>query len=248
MTAVLLGDRAPEEFVALGAHYDGLGTVGGEVYNGADDDASGVTALLAAAEALAADRDAGDAPDRSALFVFHTAEEKGLHGSEFFAAHPDRSIVGDLSRVVAQVNIDMVGREHPDSLYVVGASRLSSEFGRTVDRVNRSLGEGGNPLFGLDAHFDRPDDPENIYGRSDHYNYAKRGVPVVFFFDGMGANWRKGGPDNAYHQPTDDAELVDLDKLVRAARLAYGIARATADAPGRPALDAAPAGRPGRTL
>ncbi len=246
VAAVLPGDETPDEFVALGAHYDGLGTVGGEVYNGADDDASGVTALLAAAAALAADRDAGRAPDRSALFVFHTAEEKGLHGSEFFAAHPERSAVGDLAHVVAQVNIDMVGREHPDSLYVVGASRLSSAFGRTVETTNRELGEGGRPLFGLDAHFDRPDDPENIYERSDHYSYAKRGVPVVFFFDGMGANWRKGGLDDVYHQPTDDAALVDLDKLVRAARLAYGIARATADAPERPALDAAGAASAGR--
>ena len=238
VVAVLPGDEAPDEYVALGAHYDGLGTIGGEVHNGADDDASGVTALLAAAEALAADRAAGDAPDRSALFVFHTAEEKGLHGSEFFAANPERSLVGDLSNVVAQVNIDMVGREHPDSLYVVGASRLSSEYGRTVASVNAALGEGGGPLFGLDPHFDRPDDPENIYERSDHYNYAKRGVPVVFFFDGMGANWRKGGPDDVYHRPTDDPELVDLGKVVRAARLAYGIARATADAVERPTLDA----------
>ncbi len=110
--------------------------------------------------------------------------------------------------------------------------------------LNLSLGEGGSPLFALDGHFDRPDDPENIYERSDHYNYAKRGVPVAFFFDGMGANWRQGGPDDVYHQPTDDAELVDLDKALRAARLAYGVARATADAARRPALDAPTAGRP----
>ena len=237
IVGVVPGDTTPDEFVALGAHYDHVGTIAGEVYNGADDDASGVTALLAVAQALAADRDAGDAPDRSALFVFHTAEEKGLHGSEFFAANPDRSAVGDLSRVVAQVNIDMVGREHPDSLYVVGASRLSSEYGRRVEAVNQALGEGGRPLFGFDRSFDDPDDPENIYGRSDHYNYAKRGVPVVFFFDGMGANWRKGGPDDTYHQPSDDVHLIDFDKLLRAARLTYGVVRATADAPERPTLD-----------
>lgn len=239
VVGVLPGGAAPDEYVAFGAHYDGLGTIGGEVYNGADDDASGVTAVLAVAQALAADRAAGEAPSRSALFVFHTAEEKGLHGSEFFAAHPERSAVGDLARVVAQVNLDMVGREHPDSLYVVGASRLSTEYGQRVDALNEALGEGGRPLFGFNRQYDAPDDPENIYERSDHYSYAKRGVPIVFFTDGMGANWRKGSPTDDYHRPTDDAEAVDLGKVVRTARLAYAIGRATADAPQRPEVDQA---------
>jgi hypothetical protein len=237
VVGVIPGDERPEEYVAFGAHYDHLGVVAGEVYNGADDDASGVTALLTAAEALAADGASGDAPDRSALFVFHTAEEKGLHGSEFFAANPDRSVVGDLDRVVAQINIDMVGREHPDSLYVVGAYRLSTAYGRTVDATNAALGEGGRPLFGFNRQYDDPDDPENIYERSDHYSYAKRGVPIVFFTDGMGANWGKGSHGDHYHRPSDDVRYIDFGKVLRTARLAYAIARTTADAPERPEVD-----------
>ncbi len=240
VVGVVPGGARAEEFVAYGAHYDGLGTIGGEVFNGADDDASGVTALLAVAEALAADRAAGRPAGRSSLFVFHTAEEKGLHGSEFFAANPERSVVGDLARVVSLVNLDMVGREHPDSLYVVGASRLSTGYGRLVDAANEALGDGRRPLFGFNRQYDAPDDPENIYERSDHFSYAKRGVPIVFFTDGMGANWGKGSPRDDYHRPTDDAERIDYGKVLRTARLAYAIGRVAADAAERPVVDAAP--------
>ena len=236
VVGVLPGDEQPDEFVAFGAHYDHVGTIGGEIYNGADDDASGVTAVLAVAQALAADADAGNAPDRSSLFVFHTAEEKGLYGSEFFADNPGRSVLADIDRVVAQVNLDMVAREHPDSLYVVGASRLSTTFGRRVNEINASLGDG-DPLFTFDFTYDDPDDPENLYERSDHYNYAKHGVPVVFLTDGMGANWAKGLPRDDYHKPDDDAELIDYAKLVRVARLAYALGRATADTDARPEVD-----------
>lgn len=232
------GDDKPDEYVAFGAHYDGHGTVDGVVYNGADDDGSGTIAILDVAEAFARDREAGHPTDRSLLFVFHTAEEKGLYGSEYFAANPEASVIGDIGNVVAQINIDMVGREHPDSLYVVGAYRLSTAFGERVDRLNERLGTDGRPLFHFNRTYDDPNDPENIYERSDHFNYARRGVPIVFFTDGMGANWRKNTPHDDYHRPTDNVDKIDFGKIVRTERLVYAIGRTTADAPQRPALDA----------
>ena len=230
-------DRAGE-YVAFGAHYDHQGVVDGEVYNGADDDGSGTVAVLNVAEAFAADRAAGQPTRRSLLFVFHTAEEKGLLGSEFFAANPEASVAGDIANVVAQINMDMIAREHPDSLYVVGAYRLSTPFGERVDRINAQLGADGAPLFHFNRTYDDPNDPENIYERSDHYSYAKRGVPIVFFTDGMGANWRKNTETDDYHRPTDDVEKIDFGKLTRTARLVYAIGRTTADAAVRPPLDA----------
>jgi Zn-dependent M28 family amino/carboxypeptidase len=225
------------EWVAFGAHYDHLGVVDGVIHNGADDDASGTTAILAVAEALARDRAAGAGANRSSVFVFHSAEEKGLFGSEFFTDNPDRSSVGAIERVVANINLDMVGREHPDSLYVIGHDRLSTSFGRTVEAANAALGAGGRPRFVLDRTFDAADHPENLYQRSDHYNYARFGVPIVFFTDGMGANWAKGRDRDDYHRSDDDAGLIDFGKLLDVARLAYSIGRTTADAPERPPVD-----------
>jgi len=226
------------EWVALGSHYDHLGVVDGRIFNGADDDASGTTAVLAVAEALARDRAAGTTDSRrSFAFVFHSAEEKGLYGSEFFTDNPDRSPVGAIDRVVAQINLDMVGREHPDSLYVIGHDRLSTSFARTVERANAALGSGGRPLFTFDASLGAPDHPERLYERSDHYNYARFGVPIVFFTDGMGANWAKGQDRDDYHRDDDDTAAIDFEKLMDVARLTYEIARVTADAPERPLVD-----------
>jgi len=236
VVGVLEGSGADAgEFVAIGAHYDHLGIVDGEIHNGADDDGSGTTAVLAVADALARDRAAGRGPNRSVVFVFHSAEEKGLFGSAFFTDHPERSVLGSIDRAVAQVNLDMVGREHPDSLYVIGADRLSTAFGQTVVAANAALESGG--LFTLDRTFDAPDHPENLYQRSDHYNYARFGVPIVFFTDGMGANWAKGEDRDDYHRPDDDIESIDFGKLVNTARLAYTIGRVTADAAERPVVD-----------
>ena len=216
----LPGAADADSFVAVGAHYDHLGTRNGDVFNGADDNASGVVAALAAARALADDARAGAPPERSVVFVFHSAEEKGLLGARHFTEQPEESVVQSMEHVVAHVNLDMVGREHPDSLYVVGASRMSSALGELVNETNRALGEG-RPLFVLDRVFDDPDDPERIYQRSDHFRYAIHGVPVVFFSDGMGANWRKDTPADDYHRVTDDPEKIHIDKLERVSRLVY---------------------------
>ena len=227
--AYVPGTLATDEFVALGAHYDHLGMKNGDVFNGADDNASGVVSLLAVARGLALDVADGASLDRSAVFVFHAAEEKGLLGATYVTAYPETSIIGEIENVVAHVNLDMVGREHPDSLYVAGAYRLSSTLGELVDELNQALGEDG-PLFYFDRTYDAPDDPERIFERSDHYEYALKGVPVVFFTDGMGANWKKGTDEDDYHSVTDDPEKIDVNKIARVTRLVYHLSRRAADA------------------
>jgi len=208
-----------DSYVALGAHYDHIGiqpaTNGDSIANGADDDASGSIGLLAVARAMAA----GPRPRRSVLFVWHGAEEKGLLGSEYFASRP----TVPLASIVAQINADMIGRNHPDSLFIVGPNaapeRRSATLGRLADSVNATLPRP----FGFDRTWDSATHPEHIYERSDHYNYAKRGVPVVFFTDGE-------HPD--YHEVSDEAAKIDHDKLARVAtlmhRLAWAIATRTA--------------------
>jgi len=213
-------------YVAFGAHYDHIGVLraaapGGEeagatpadsIANGADDDGSGSVALLAVARAL----QEGPRPRRSALFVWHVGEEQGLLGSEYFAAHP----AVPLDSVVAQLNADMIGRNAPDSLYVVGPQAApkgqSRLLGDLVDSVNAALG----PPFLINREWDSPNHPEQIYYRSDHYSYARRGVPIVFFTSGLHED---------YHRVSDETPKVDFDKLARVARLLLEVGRAVGE-------------------
>jgi hypothetical protein len=203
------------------------------VYNGADDDGSGTVALLGVAEALAA----GPHPRRSLLFVFHTAEELGLYGSRRFTDFP--TVPRD--SIVAQLNVDQIGRggasDRPDGapgyLGVVGSRRVSTELGDLLERVNADERLG----FALDYAFDAPDHPQRFYCRSDHANYARHGIPVVFLFTGT-------HPD--YHQVTDEAAYVDAAKLSRAARLLEALAVRVANLEHRLVIDkpvSDPAGR-----
>lgn len=197
-----------EQYVALGAHYDHVGIVGGKIYNGADDDGSGTVTVLEVARAFARLK----TNQRSVMVVFHTAEEKGLFGSEYLTRHHPA-----LKKIIAQINLDMVGREHPRVLYSIGSRRLSNELYNIVRVVNHDKAH-----FRLDYTFDAPDDPNNFYRRSDHYNYAKHGIPIVFFFDGMNED---------YHQPSDDVEKISFAKLQRVGVLAYSIAEEIANLP-----------------
>ena len=201
-----------DEFVALGAHYDHVGigfpVAGDSIYNGADDDGSGTTALLEIAEALAR----GPAPRRSVLFVFHGAEEAGLLGSLYFTSRPTVPLEG----VVAQLNLDMVGRNSPDSLFVIGAGRISSELDRVVAEAAEETG------FTVDYTLDAPDHPEQLYTRSDHFNYARLGIPVAFVFSGLHED---------YHQPSDEVDKIDFGKLERVAELVYRITWELANRP-----------------
>lgn len=227
------------EYVAIGAHYDHLGTSarpnasGDTIYNGADDDGSGTVAVLAMAEAFAAAR---VRPKRSILFVWHTGEEQGLWGSRFYMQHP----TVPLERIVAQLNIDMIGRSRADdeaaadtplaltdgrSVYVLGSRRLSTQLGDIVEQVN-GRGHGLRLDFSLDA----AGDPAQIYERSDHYQYARHGIPVAFFFT---------GEHEDYHGVDDEIERIDFAKMRRITQLIYATARTIAERPARPLVDGA---------
>lgn len=207
------------EYVALGAHYDHVGSgcprAGSDtICNGADDDGSGTTALLAMAEALSK---APSRPKRSVLFVWHTGEEKGLWGSRYFTEHP----TVPLNQIVAQVNLDMIGRSKkegdtnprnaeltgPDSIYLIGSTMMSTELGELVNTVNKSY---LNITF--DTKYDDPRDPNRFFFRSDHINYARKGIPIIFFFDGTHED---------YHGAGDTADKIDYQKMEKVTRTIY---------------------------
>lgn len=229
------GPATATEYVALGAHLDHIGRQGLRssgasandpdlINNGADDDGSGVVALMEIAGAVAR----GRRPGRSLLFVWHTGEEAGGWGARYFTSFPPVP----LDRIVAQLNLDMIGRSRrpgdmrntrltgPDEVYLVGARRLSRDLGDTIARVNR-----GYLNLTLNAGHDDPEDPERIYERSDHYEYAKHGIPVAFFFSGLHED---------YHRPSDEVEHIDFVKLQKIARTVLASAWALAEAPDRP--------------
>ena len=209
-----------DSYVAFGAHYDHIGITPGaadSVNNGADDDASGSVALLGIARRFAAEA----RPRRSLLFVWHIAEEIGLLGSEWFAAHPTVPI----DSMVAQLNADMIGRNAPDSLYVIGPVAAPNGQSRALGAILDSVNAASSRPFALNRELDSPRHPEQLYFRSDHYNYARRGVPILFLTTGLHAD---------YHQPSDEAARIDFPKLARVATLMYDLGRTLADRPTRP--------------
>jgi Zn-dependent M28 family amino/carboxypeptidase len=183
-------EKLKNEFIALSAHYDHAGKVDSVIYNGADDNGSGTVAILEAARRLS---QLGK-NKRSVLVVFHTAEEKGLLGSKYYTDNSE-----DMDNIVANINVDMVGREDVESIFCIGSDRLSTELYDMVEEVNSETVN-----FILDYKYNDPDDPNRYYTRSDHYNYAKRNIPVVFFYDHMLED---------YHKPTDDVEKINFDKI-----------------------------------
>jgi hypothetical protein len=195
------------------------------VFNGADDDGSGSVSTLEIAEALAG---SPERPKRSILFVWHTAEELGLLGSDWFTRHP--TVPRD--SVVAQLNIDMIGRGDsadirgggPNYVQLIGSRRLSTELGDLVERVNTEGSHG----FAFNYDWDADGHPDNSYCRSDHYMYARYGIPITFFTTG-------GHLD--YHQLTDEAEYIDFDKMARVASLVEDVARQVADLDHRVVVD-----------
>jgi hypothetical protein len=211
------------QYVALGAHYDHLGVGepvnGDSIYNGADDDASGTAGVLAVAERYAS-LPAARRPARSLLFVFHTAEELGLLGSRWYSENP--TVPRD--SIVAMLNIDMMGRNHPDSVFLLGTRRASTAFGAAVEAANARQGRP----FVLDYSLDAPRHPLQLFCRSDHFSYARFGIPVAFFTT---------GPHADYHRLSDHADKIEYDKLARLSRLIADIAGDVANAPTRPAVD-----------
>lgn len=204
------------EMVAIGAHYDHVGTnqnAGGpdKIWNGADDDGSGTVAVLSIAEALAK---APKRPKRSVLFVWHCGEEKGLWGSEYFNKFP----TVDIKKVTAQLNIDMIGRSRKaddtnpknknltdeNSIYVIGSEMMSSTLGSIVKGAN-----AGYLNLGYDYKYDDPKDTNRFFFRSDHFNYAVNGIPITFWFDGVHED---------YHQPGDEPQKIDYNKMEKISR------------------------------
>jgi Peptidase family M28 len=215
LAAVLEGRdrRLRREYVAVSAHLDHVGVRPGRadsVYNGADDNASGVAGLLAIAEAFSRPE---ARPARSLLFLVPSGEEKGLWGSAYYVDHP----TVPLHDVVADLNMDLIGRNWHDSVIVTGTDM--STLGETLHRVNAA-----RPQLRMAPLADRWPE-ERIFYRSDHYNFAVKGVPVLFFTSGTHAD---------YHQPSDDADLIDVEKASRLVRLVFHVGAAVANAPERP--------------
>jgi Zn-dependent M28 family amino/carboxypeptidase len=222
------------EYVAIGAHYDHVGVgvpVNGDaIYNGADDDGSGTTAILAIAEALAK---ASQRPKRSVLFVWHCGEEKGLWGSKYFVQYP----TVPLDRIVTQLNIDMIGRSRkegdanpannelsgPNEVYVIGSKMMSTELGELSERVNTSYLN-----LSFNYKYDNPTDPNRFFFRSDHFNYAQKGIPIIFYFDGVHED---------YHRPGDEPSKIDYQKMEKVTRTVYMTLLEIANAPQRPRVD-----------
>ena len=231
--------KLKDTYVAFGAHYDHVGyresgaPAGGTpnpggcvgqvrptprptdfINNGADDDGSGTVAMMAIARAFAA----GPKPKRSLLFVWHAGEEESLLGSRYFADHP----VVPLESIVTQLNMDMIGRNRCDdpaqanSVFVVGSDRISTDLHNVNEDANASLAQ---PLT-LDYEMNDPADPESIYTRSDHYSYASKGIPIIFFFTGLHQD---------YHFVTDEISKIEFPKLTRVTQLVYATAERVAN-------------------
>lgn len=230
------------EYVALGAHYDHVGTGapgGGRapsmkdpndvIWNGADDDGSGTTALLAIAETLAKN----PPPKRSVLFVWHCGEEKGLWGSRYFTENP----TVPLEKVITQINIDMIGRSRaegdtnpanaklsgPNEIYVIGSKMMSTQLGELSENTNHAYLN-----LSLNYKYDDPKDPNRFFYRSDHYNYAKKGVPIIFYFD---------GEHEDYHRPGDEPQKIDYQKMEKVTRTVFVTMWGLANMPARPRVD-----------
>ncbi len=198
------------EFVFVTAHYDHLGMSDSTViYHGADDNASGTAGVIEIARAFVEAKKKGAGPRRSVVCMLVSGEEKGLLGSRYYVEYP----VYPLANTVVDVNIDMIGRideahkGNPDYVYVIGADRIST----TLHAINEEVNERFVKLQ-LDYKYNAPDDPNHYYERSDHYNFAERGIPVIFYFNGTHAD---------YHRPTDTVDKIDFNALAKRAQLAF---------------------------
>ncbi|WP_410222138.1 M28 family peptidase [Pedobacter sp.] len=226
--------KLKNEVLVVTGHYDHIGLVRDpnakdKVNNGADDDGSGTTGVLLLAEAFSKAKKAGNGPKRSILFMTVCGEEKGLLGSEWYSEHP----VFAVENTIANLNTDMIGRigeeylGKPDSanyVYSIGSFKLSTDLGKLSEKVNDTYTK-----LKLDYKFDDPKDPQRIYYRSDHYNFAKLGIPIIFYYDGM--------LEQDYHQPGDEVSKINFNLLAKRAQLIYYTAWELANMPNRPVVD-----------
>ncbi len=223
--AFIEGSEKPEEIIVVSAHYDHVGVMNGEVYNGADDDGSGTVALVQIAKAFSQAKKDGHGPKRSLLFIHMTGEEHGLLGSKYYSENP----LFPLKNTITDINIDMIGRRdeaHVASnnyIYLIGSDYLSTDLYTICEKANNEFVH-----LNLDYTFNDKNDPNRFYYRSDHYNFAKNGIPSVFLFNGVHAD---------YHQASDEVSKIEFDALAKRTQLAFSIAWELANRENRPVVD-----------
>jgi Zn-dependent M28 family amino/carboxypeptidase len=222
--------KLKSEVLVFSAHYDHIGmlpegTPGDRVNNGADDDGSGTTGILEIARAFTQAQKAGKGPRRSILFLGNVGEEKGLLGSEYYSEHP----VFPLANTITDLNIDMIGRvdpahkDNPNYCYLIGSDKLSTTLHQISEKVNKTYTN-----LTIDYKYNNPKDPERIYYRSDHYNFAKHGVPIIFYFNGVHED---------YHGLGDEVSKIDFPMLVKRAQLVFYTGWELANRNERPIVD-----------
>ena len=205
----LKGSEKSDELIVVTSHYDHIGITGEDINNGADDDGSGTTAVLEIAQAFTLAAAKGKGPKRSMLFMTVTGEEKGLLGSEYYIDNP----IFPLENTVTNLNIDMVGRvddahtDNPNYVYLIGSDKLSQDLHDLSKKVNETYSN-----IELDYTYNDENDPNRFYYRSDHYNFAKNNIPIIFYFNGTHAD---------YHKPTDTIEKINFDVLQNRTKLVF---------------------------
>jgi Peptidase family M28 len=219
IAAYFKGSKKADEVVVLSAHHDHVGQKGEEIFYGADDNGTGTVALMEIAESLALAEKAGKMPERSILVLWVTAEEKGLLGSKYYVENP----ILPIEKTVADINIDMIGRNdkkyteagNTNYVYVIGADRISKE----LHEVNVQLNDQYSDLT-LDYTYNSDSDPNRFYFRADHYSFASKGIPAVFFFTGV---------HDDYHKTTDTPDKIDFTKYTKITQHIFNVAWEIAD-------------------
>ena len=203
MVALIKGSEKPDEIIVLSAHYDHVGTENGEIFNGADDDGSGTVSLIEIAKAFQQAKNDGNGPKRSILLLHVTGEEIGLYGSRYYTENP----LFPLSNTITNLNVDMIGRigsekEGNDNyIYLIGSDKLSQGLHDVSEAVNKKYVN-----LELDYTYNDDNDPNRFYYRSDHYNFAKNNIPVIFYFNGTHED---------YHQATDTPDKINYELLAK---------------------------------
>jgi Zn-dependent M28 family amino/carboxypeptidase len=209
VVAFIKGSTYPNQYIIISAHYDHLGKVDGRLYPGADDDGSGTSAVLEIAEAFKLASESGHRPKRSIVFLNLTGEEEGLFGSKYYTENP----IFPLKNTVANLNIDMIGRiderHEKDSnfVYLIGSDKLSTELHKISETANDTYTH-----LKLDYTYNDENDPNRFYYRSDHYNFARHNIPIIFYFNGV---------HDDYHQPSDTPDKINYDLLKKRAQLVF---------------------------
>ncbi len=228
VVAFIEGTDLKDEYIVVSAHLDHIGAHNGQINNGADDDGSGTVAVMQIAQAFEKAVKKGYRPRRSIVFLHVTAEEKGLYGSQYYVENP----LYPLNQTIADLNIDMIGRvdefhsNNENYIYLIGSNMLSSDLHNRSEKVNSEYSQ-----MNLDYKYADPSDPNRFYYRSDHYNFAKNNIPVIFYFNGTHED---------YHQPSDTPDKINYPLLAKRAQLIFAMAWELANGDEKPMVDKAP--------